>query len=202
MRRLAWPSAPRLNGVRPPRNGSRVLSVRTTRDRDGYDHVFLVSEAKRGGRSEGRLLYWCRLPSGLRVGRSPFDDETRALIERANPQMTFDWPAIVRTAEMAIARNDAAVRVTAKPARQSKSTGGAKVPQAVKAADASIQGASRGNRRGGRPPGKPGGTGSDSSGQRNSERANRLRPNAPGGETKQADRSATESRPAPDLAAG
>jgi hypothetical protein len=80
-----------------------VLSLRVTRDRRGYDHIYLVEEIRRRGRAEGRLLYWSRMPGGLRVGREPFDDETRLRLERANPGVTFDWPFLLRTLTSSIA---------------------------------------------------------------------------------------------------
>jgi hypothetical protein len=80
-----------------------VVSVRVTRDRRGYDHVYLVEETRRRGRPEGRLLYWSRLPGGLRVGRELFDAETRAAIEQANPGISFDWPSLLKNVSASVA---------------------------------------------------------------------------------------------------
>lgn len=80
-----------------------MLSLRVTRDRRGYDHIYLIEETRRRGRSEGRLLYWCRLPGGLRVGRDPFDDDTRRTLERANPGTGFDWPSLTKTLASSLA---------------------------------------------------------------------------------------------------
>jgi hypothetical protein len=73
-----------------------VLSLRVTRDRRGYEHIYLVHETRRRGRPEGRLLYWSRSPGPLRVGREMFDAETRNQLEQANPDVIFDWPALLK----------------------------------------------------------------------------------------------------------
>ena len=73
-----------------------MLSLRVTRDRRGYEHIYLVHETRRKGRSEGRLLYWSRSPGPLRVGREVLDAETRTDLERANPDVVFDWPALLK----------------------------------------------------------------------------------------------------------
>ena len=67
--------------------------VRFSRDRRGYEHVYLIDSPARGGRS--RILYWFRTPPGVKVGRSPFDAETQRSLERQNPGVQFDWPQIV-----------------------------------------------------------------------------------------------------------
>lgn len=75
-----------------------MVSVRVTRDRRGYDHIYLIEENRRRGRPEGRLLYWSRSPGGVRVGRDLFDADTRLAIERANPGITFDWTGLLKSA--------------------------------------------------------------------------------------------------------
>lgn len=67
--------------------------VRFARDRRGYEHVYLIDASKERGRS--RVLYWFRTPSGVKVGRNPFDPETQRSLERQNPDVLFDWPQIV-----------------------------------------------------------------------------------------------------------
>ena len=66
--------------------------VRFSRDKRGYEHVYLV-DAKDRGRS--RVLYWFRTPPGVKVGRSPFDPDTQRALEAQNPDLRFDWPQIV-----------------------------------------------------------------------------------------------------------
>lgn len=73
-----------------------MIALRVTRDRRGYEHVYLIHESRRKGRAEGRLLYWSRSPGPLRVGREVFDAETRSELEQANPDVTFDWTALTR----------------------------------------------------------------------------------------------------------
>jgi hypothetical protein len=73
-------------------------AVRFSRDKRGYEYVFLVHTAtKRGKPGRTRVLYWYRTPPGLRLGRKPFDDEVRRTLERQNPGVSFDWDAIVST---------------------------------------------------------------------------------------------------------
>jgi hypothetical protein len=73
-------------------NGAAVL--RFSRDRRGYEHVYLV-QPDRPGKGPGRILYWFRSPPGIKVGRAPFDDELRRRIEAQNPGVTFDWPRLI-----------------------------------------------------------------------------------------------------------
>jgi hypothetical protein len=80
-----------------------VLSLRVTRDKRGYEHIYLIADARRRGRAESRLVYWCRMPGGLRVGREPFDADTREALERGNPDLVFDWPALTKTLGQSLA---------------------------------------------------------------------------------------------------
>jgi hypothetical protein len=70
-----------------------VASVRFSRDKRGYEHVYLIDTSGERGRS--RVLYWFRTPPGIRVGRSPFDSETQRALEVQYPGVRFDWPQIV-----------------------------------------------------------------------------------------------------------
>lgn len=96
-----------------------MLSLRVTRDRRGYDHIYLIEETRRRGRSEGRLLYWCRLPGGMRVGRDPFDEDTRRRLERANPHTGFDWGALSKS----LASSLAAARWAARQQQEQRAGG-------------------------------------------------------------------------------
>jgi hypothetical protein len=80
-----------------------VVSLRVTRDKRGYEHIYLVADPRRRGRADSRLVYWCRMPGGLRVGREPFDPETREALERANPDLAFDWPGLAKSLAQALA---------------------------------------------------------------------------------------------------
>ena len=66
--------------------------VRFSRDRRGYEHLYLV-DSKEHGRS--RVIYWFRTPPGVKVGRSPFDAATQRSLEQQYPDVRFDWPQIV-----------------------------------------------------------------------------------------------------------
>jgi hypothetical protein len=79
-----------------------VLSLRVSRDKRGYDHIYLLLEARRRGRVENRLLYCGRWPSPCRVGLVPFDDETRSRLEQAHPDVPFDWTALLKTLQAAL----------------------------------------------------------------------------------------------------
>lgn len=73
-------------------------AVRFSRDKRGYEYVYLVhTPTRRGKPGRTRVLYWYRTPPGVRIGRKPFDDEVRRTLERQNPGVTFDWEAIVAT---------------------------------------------------------------------------------------------------------
>jgi len=69
-----------------------VPFVRFSRDRRGYEHLYLV-DAKEHGRS--RVIYWFRTPPGVKVGRNPFDAATQRSLEQQYPDVKFDWPQIV-----------------------------------------------------------------------------------------------------------
>lgn len=51
---------------------------------------------RRRGRSRSRVLYWFRTPPGVRVGRAALDPDAIRLIEAHNPDVTFDWPRILK----------------------------------------------------------------------------------------------------------
>jgi hypothetical protein len=80
-----------------------VLSLRVTRDKRGYEHIYLIADGRRRDRADSRLVYWCRMPGGMRVGRDPFDAGTREAIERGNPDLVFDWPALTKSLNQSLA---------------------------------------------------------------------------------------------------
>jgi hypothetical protein len=72
--------------------------LRFTRDKRGYEHFYLVeSSSNRRGKVRSRVLYWFRTPPNIKVGREPFDDGVRRMLEAQNPGVEFDWPAILET---------------------------------------------------------------------------------------------------------
>jgi hypothetical protein len=72
--------------------------LRFTRDTRGYEHFYLVQQTtNRRGKVRPRLLYWFRTPPNVKVGRQPFDEAVRRALEAQNPDIHFDWQAIVDT---------------------------------------------------------------------------------------------------------
>ncbi len=72
--------------------------LRFNRDTRGYEHFYLVQQTtNRRGKVRPRLLYWFRTPPNVKVGRQPFDDAVRRALEAQNPDIQFDWQAIIDT---------------------------------------------------------------------------------------------------------
>ncbi len=72
--------------------------VRTSRDKRGYEHIYLIdTPIKRGRPSVSRVLYWFRTPPGVKVGREPFDEATRRTLETQYPNLIFDWKKLANT---------------------------------------------------------------------------------------------------------
>jgi hypothetical protein len=75
-----------------------VPFLRFSRDKRGYEHVYLVhAHIRRGKPSRPRVLYWYRTPPGIKVGRRPFDEEVQRTLEAQNPGVIFDWKTIIAT---------------------------------------------------------------------------------------------------------
>jgi hypothetical protein len=76
-----------------------VPFVRVSRDKRGYEHIYLIdSTARRGKAARPRVLYWFRTPPGVMVGREPFDESVRRTLEAQYPDVTFDWEKLCKTA--------------------------------------------------------------------------------------------------------
>jgi hypothetical protein len=79
-----------------------VPYLKFSRDKRGYENFFLI-EPPSGGRDQHgskarpRLLFWFRTPPHVKVGRMPFSDEVRAMVEAQNPDLRFDWARITST---------------------------------------------------------------------------------------------------------
>jgi hypothetical protein len=71
--------------------------LRFSRDKRGYEHFSLVEPITRRGKTRTRVLYWFRTPPGVKVGREPFDEETRRALEAKNPSVVFEWKKIMAT---------------------------------------------------------------------------------------------------------
>jgi hypothetical protein len=68
--------------------------LKFSRDRRGYEHFALVQPSSRG-KARPRVLYWFRTPPNLKIGRAPFDPDIQRALEHQNPDIAFDWKAIV-----------------------------------------------------------------------------------------------------------
>ena len=71
--------------------------MRFSRDKRGYELFSLVQSEQRGGQSRPRVLYAFRTPPNIKVGRDPFDDETRRSLEQLYPGVGFNWRQITET---------------------------------------------------------------------------------------------------------
>jgi hypothetical protein len=73
-----------------------VPFLRITRDKRGYENTFLMHAVRRRGQPPS-ILYWFRTPPNVRVGRAALDEEAIRALEETHPEVTFDWPAILKT---------------------------------------------------------------------------------------------------------
>src|SRR2546423_3539883 len=71
--------------------------LRFTRDKRGYEYFYLVEPTNRRGKAANRILYWFRTPPDIKVGREPFDEAARRLLESQHPGVAFDWRKILET---------------------------------------------------------------------------------------------------------
>lgn len=70
--------------------------LRFSRNKQGYEHTYVLHTFRGEGRSRPRLLYWFRTPPGVRVGRRPLDEEAIRAIEEGNPNLAFDWSRMLQ----------------------------------------------------------------------------------------------------------
>jgi hypothetical protein len=71
--------------------------LRYSRDKRGYEHVYLIQPVGRRGQSPARVLYWFRTPPNIRVGREPFDESARRALEEEHRNIVFNWPRLLAT---------------------------------------------------------------------------------------------------------
>ncbi|MCU1383213.1 MAG: hypothetical protein JWL71_1910, partial [Acidobacteria bacterium] len=72
--------------------------LKFSRDKRGVEHFSLVhATTNRRGKVRPRVLYWFRSPPDVKMGREPFDPAIRRALEAQNPDIVFDWRAIVET---------------------------------------------------------------------------------------------------------
>jgi hypothetical protein len=102
--------------------------VRLSRDKRGFDTIYLL-DAGSGRQGKLRVLYFWTAPTGIRVGRDALDDVRRQQLERAFPQVPFDWPALL--ASLATARQQAAL-FAANEARREAWRGSAKAGKSAR----------------------------------------------------------------------
>jgi hypothetical protein len=72
--------------------------LKFSRDKRGVEQFCLMhTTTNRRGKVRPRVLYWYRSPPDIKVGREPFDAAVRRALEAQNPDITFDWRAIIDT---------------------------------------------------------------------------------------------------------
>jgi len=69
-----------------------VPFLKFSRDKRGYENYYLFD-----GKARPRLLFWFRSPPNVRVGRAPFSEDVRKMVEAQNPGVHFDWQRIMST---------------------------------------------------------------------------------------------------------
>jgi hypothetical protein len=78
-----------------------VPYLKFSRDKRGYENFYLIEPPAGGrdhrGKARPRLLFWFRTPPSVKVGRVPFSDDVRKMIEAQNPDVRFDWARIMST---------------------------------------------------------------------------------------------------------
>ena len=66
--------------------------LKFSRDKRGYENYYLFD-----GKGHPRLLFWFRTPPNVKVGRAPFAQDVRTMVEAQNPDVRFDWARIMST---------------------------------------------------------------------------------------------------------
>jgi len=77
-----------------------VPLIRLARDKRGLDTLYLLHH-RQDGRGEPRLrvIYFCAAPQGLAFGRQALDEHTQRALEQRYPEVTFDWPGLLKEIE-------------------------------------------------------------------------------------------------------
>ncbi len=70
--------------------------LRFSRDKRGYANTYLCHTFRQDGIVRMRLLYWFRTPPDIEIGRPALDADAIRDIERANPDLSFDWDEILK----------------------------------------------------------------------------------------------------------
>jgi hypothetical protein len=71
-----------------------VPFLRVIRDKRGYETTYLMHWYREGNRQRSRILYVFRSPGGARVGRAVLEPDVQRQLERAHPDIDFDWAAV------------------------------------------------------------------------------------------------------------
>lgn len=74
--------------------------LKFSRDKRGYENYYLFEPppgGRHGYKGRPRLLFWFRTPPQVKVGRMPFSDDVRKMVEAQNPGVSFDWARIMAT---------------------------------------------------------------------------------------------------------
>lgn len=69
--------------------------LRVIRDKRGYETTYLMHWFQDNGRQRSKILYAFRSPSGTRVGRDALDPGLMRQLELQNPNIAFDWRAVL-----------------------------------------------------------------------------------------------------------
>ncbi|BCS33724.1 hypothetical protein TBR22_A29510 [Luteitalea sp. TBR-22] len=74
--------------------------IRLARDKRGLDTLYLLHQRPDGrGETRLRVLYFCAMPQGQSFGRGPLDPGTQRALEQRYPDVSFDWPALLKEIE-------------------------------------------------------------------------------------------------------
>jgi hypothetical protein len=107
--------------------------LRLARDKRGIDTVYLLESGTDGRRGGGlRVLYFWTAPSGLRVGVDALDISRQRQLQRAFPDVVFDWPALL--ASLAASRQQAAAAALSEGWREN-GRGGMRVSRGSRGSD-------------------------------------------------------------------
>ena len=73
--------------------------LRVTCDKRGVETTALLHTTRGHAKGKPRLLYWFRTPPDIRVGRAAIDEAAISQLERAHPDVEFDWPQILHASK-------------------------------------------------------------------------------------------------------
>lgn len=68
--------------------------LRVIRDKRGYETTYLIHWYREGPKQRSKVLFVFRTPSGVRVGRAPFEPSVMREIEAQNPDIPIAWDEV------------------------------------------------------------------------------------------------------------